>query len=282
MDSETTFLMTLYLNQAVTPEVIYEAKKAGIIGVKSYPQGVTTNSDAGVVSYEAFYPVFAAMEEVDMVLNLHGEKPPAPETTVLNAEEQFLPTLLDLHARFPKLRIVLEHCTTAAAVEAVKKCGPTVAATITSHHLWLTVNDWAGNPHCFCKPVAKNPSDRQALIDAATSGNPKFFLGTDSAPHPKQAKHGSKTAAGVFTQPYALQYVAEIFENAGKLDKLRGFACEFGREFYKVKELGLEKKTGTIVLKKEPGVEIAQEIGQGDFAVIPFLTGQRTWSLEWK
>lgn len=274
--------MTLYLNPAVTPEVIREAKKAGIAGVKSYPAGVTTNSDAGVVSYEPFYPVFKAMEEEDMVLNLHGEKPPAPDTTVLNAEANFLPTLLDIHERFPKLRIVLEHCTTAAAVEAVKSCGPTVAATITSHHLYLTIDEWAGNPHCFCKPVAKLPSDRDALVEAATSGNPKFFMGTDSAPHPRKAKQGAKIAAGVFTQPYALQYLAEVFAREGKLDKLKGFASEFGRQFYKVKENGWETEIPTVVLRREPGVEIAAEFGSGDDAVVPFKTGEKTWSLEWK
>src|SRR5690606_29382765 len=142
-------------------------------------------------------------------------------------------------------------------VEAVKKCGPNVAATITSHHLYLTIDEWAGNPHCFCKPVAKLPSDRDALVEAATSGNPKFFMGTDSAPHPRKAKQGAKIAAGVFTQPYALQYLAEVFAREGKLDKLRGFASDYGRQFYKTNELGLEGEIPTVVLRREPGVQIA-------------------------
>ena len=185
-----------------------------------------------------------------------------------HAEATFLPTLLDLHRRFPKLRIVLEHCTTADAVEAVKQCGPTVAATITAHHLFLTIDQWADNPHCFCKPVAKLPSDRAALLEAATSGDPKFFLGTDSAPHPKSAKIGSKTgrtAAGVFTQPYAMQYVATAFERMNKLDKLQGFACDFGRTFYKTVEKGWEVQaaveTPGIELTCEPGTVVVKEMG---------------------
>jgi dihydroorotase len=289
LDPETTFLMTLYLSPAITPEVIAAAAATGkIAGVKSYPKGVTTNSDGGVFDYASFYPVFAAMEKHDLVLNLHGETPASPTVTILNAEETFLPTLLDLHARFPKLRIVLEHCTTAAAVEAVKQCGPTVAATVTAHHLYLTIDQWADNPHCFCKPVAKLPSDREALVAAATSGNPKFFMGTDSAPHPRTAKIGSatgRTAAGVFTQPYAVQYIAAAFDRAGKTEKLKAFVSDFGRAFYKTVEKGWEKKEDLertqIVLRKEPGVEVVAQIGEGDAAVVPFLAGEKLWSLEW-
>jgi dihydroorotase len=283
--------MTLYLSPEVTPSVIADAAKTGkIAGVKSYPKGVTTNSDAGVFDYTTFYPVFAAMEEHDLVLNLHGETPSSPGTgtTVLNAEEKFLPTLLDLHQRFPKLRIVLEHCTTAAAVEVVKQCGPTVAATITAHHLYLTIDGWAGNPHCFCKPVAKLPSDRDALLAAATSGNPKFFLGTDSAPHPRSAKVGASNgmiAAGVFTQPYAVQYVVSAFDQIRKLDKVRGFVADFGRAFYKTVEKGWETAKEVdevrLVLEKNPSIAVAAEIGQGESVVVPFLAGDQLWSLSW-
>lgn len=287
LDPTVTFLMTLYLSPEVTPEVIAAAARSGkIAGVKSYPKGVTTNSDAGVFDYTTFYPVFAAMEKYDLVLNLHGESPPSDTVTVLNAEATFLPTLLDLHRRFPRLRIVLEHCTTAAAVEAVTRCGPTVAATITAHHLYLTIDQWADNPHCFCKPVAKLPSDRDALLAAATSGNPKFFLGTDSAPHPKHAKIGSKTgrtAAGVFTQPYAVQYIATAFDRQQSLDKVRGFVSEFGRAFYKTVEKGWEKKGAGawIELAKEPGVKVVAEIGKGDGALVPFMAGQTLWDVRW-
>lgn len=279
----TTFLMSLYLSPSITPSVIAEATATGIIqGVKSYPKGLTTNSDAGVVSYEAYYPVFSAMEEHGLVLNLHGESPSSPTTTILNAEETFLPTLVDLHHRFPKLRIVLEHCTTAAAVEVVKSLGPTVAATITAHHLYLTIDHWSDSPHCYCKPVAKLPSDRAALIAAATSGDPKFFLGTDSAPHPKHAKQGAeKVAAGVFTQPYAVQLVAELFDKEGKLDKLQGFVCDYGRVFYQTKDLGLEKESGEKIVLRRGGAKVLREIINGDLVVVPFRAGEETWGLEW-
>lgn len=245
--------MSLYLHSDITPDTIRDAKRAGITGVKSYPAGVTTNSSSGVVDYESFYPVFATMEEVDMVLNLHGEVPSTPgsDITVLNAEQAFLPTLLDLHKRFPKLRIILEHCTTAAAIQAVQSCGPNVAATITAHHLYLTIDSWAGDPYNFCKPVAKLPSDRLAVLRAAASGERKFFFGSDSAPHPKGAKLCGedglgKISAGVFTQPYCVPLVLEAFERAveaGMLaegdvteEKLVAFLGANGRAFYKVED----------------------------------------------
>ena len=146
IDSSVNYLMTLYLHESITPEVVKEAKLAGISGIKSYPAGVTTNSASGVVSYEPFYPVFAAMEEQGLVLNLHGEMPSdqGQGITILNAESKFLPTLKLLHTKFPKLRIVLEHCSTKDAVETVQACGETVVGTLTAHHLFLTVDDWAG------------------------------------------------------------------------------------------------------------------------------------------
>ena len=219
---DVQFLMSLYLHPSITPQTIKDAKAAGITGVKSYPAGVTTNSASGVFNYELFYPVFAAMEAADMVLNLHGEVPSShsPDTTVLNAEESFLPTLLSLHRKFPSLRIVLEHCTTSAALSAVRSCGPNVVGTITAHHLFLSIDDVVGDPLNFCKPVAKLPSDRLALLKAAFGGEEKFFFGTDSAPHPMHAKRGGeemgKCAAGVFTQPYATQLVLEAAEVAAR------------------------------------------------------------------
>lgn len=229
------------------------------------------------------------MEQEDLVLNLHGEVPPSPptetnqkmvdSTTVLSAEESFLPTLLDLHSKFPRLRIVLEHCTTAAAIRAVLSCGPTVAGTITAHHLYLTVDSWAGNTFNYCKPVAKLPSDREALIQAATSGNPKFFLGSDSAPHPQSAKVGKKAAAGVFTQPYVMQHVTEVFERAGKLDRLAGFACEFGRQFY---QLSVSRGEQKIVMVKRNTV-VSESIGSdGEDGIIPFRAGETLrWDVQW-
>lgn len=276
VDSSVTYAMSLYLSPAITPEVIHEAKKAGITGVKCYPAGVTTNSDHGVASYAPFYPTFAAMEEEDMILNLHGECPSAGHIHVLNAEEEFLPTLKDLHARFPKLRIILEHCTSAAAVQAVLECGPTVSATITAHHLFLIIDNWAGNAYNFCKPVAKLPADRQALLDAATSGNPKFFFGSDSAPHPISAKEKGKNAsAGVFTQTHAIAYVAEAFGKLGKIDKLVDFVCNFGRDFYKVEE---RPSSFSVVLEKEEDT-VPLLLGEGGSAVVPFKAGE---NLSWK
>lgn len=286
------FLMSLYLHSSTTPDIVRQAKRAGIHGIKSYPAGVTTNSASGVVDYELFYPVFQAMEEEDVVLNLHGESPPADDITVLNAEEAFLPTLLQLHQRFPRLRIVLEHCTTAAAIEAVRRCGPTVTGTITAHHLFLIVDDWANDPLNFCKPVAKLPSDRQALIRAATSGDGKFFLGTDSAPHLLTAKRGGnsgidKCAAGVFTQPYATQLVLEALEMAVKraiIDKdsvkediLRGFLGLHGRRFY---ALPASKNKMRIHKSTEKVVE-SFAVGENGEVIVPFRRNQAIYSIEW-
>jgi dihydroorotase len=190
IDPTVEYLMTLYLSPDLTPAEVRTAHAAGIVGVKSYPRGVTTNSDGGIESYEVYYPVFEVMEEVGMVLNLHGEipsdaasvsalhlhtaptilTPDVQNICVINAEPAFLPHLRTLHAKFPRLRIVLEHATTRAAVECVKSLGDTVACTITAHHLALTVDDWAGQAWHFCKPVAKFPDDRQALRDVVAEG----------------------------------------------------------------------------------------------------------------
>ena len=283
--------MSLYLHKNIIPETIIEAKTSGITGVKSYPAGVTTNSDQGVMSYEEFYPVFAEMERQDMILNIHGELPHSAgeDITVLSAEEAFLPTFLDLHRRFPNLRIILEHCTSAAAIAAVKSCGPTVAATITAHHLFLIVDDWAGDSHNFCKPVAKLPSDRAALLRTAASGDPKFFLGTDSAPHPAISKRADKYAAGVFTQPYAVGLVVDALEEGVRMGVLRmdevskvrleAFLCENGRAFY-----GVRDETGERIVLRKDGVVIQESLKSDDGAVevVPFRRGRRGWGVEWK
>ncbi|KAM6503261.1 dihydroorotase [Amanita muscaria] len=238
IDPSIEYLMTLYLSPELSPEEIRKAHAAGIVGVKSYPRGVTTNSDGGIESYKVYYPVFEAMQEVGMVLNLHGEIPsdPATNTCVLNAENHFLPHLFKLHADFPRLRIVLEHATTRAAVDAVKSCGPTVACSITAHHLALTADDWAGQSFHFCKPVAKYPDDREALRQVIREGHPRFFLGSDSAPHPPDAKSTAtpvkSCAAGVYTSPILLPLVAHLLESFGALDRLEGFVSTFGRAFY--------------------------------------------------
>ncbi|RUS27631.1 dihydroorotase, homodimeric type [Jimgerdemannia flammicorona] len=330
-----TFLMTLFLSPDLTPDEVRRAKQAGIVGgiifmatlrplarphhvplspfpgVKSYPRGVTTNSDSGIESYEIYYPVFKVMEEEGLVLNLHGEIPSDDEKVCksnlhetwqtspncdsisgipfsllhqdvcfMNAEEKFLPHLAQLHADFPKLKIVLEHATSKAAVDMVKSLGDTVACTITVHHLELIVDDWAGQAHHFCKPVAKYPHDRKALRDVVAEGHSRFFLGTDSAPHPHTAKETAHAHAGVFTTPLVLPYLATILDSFGALDRLQGFACEFGKRFY-----GVVEKDGhggrTVTLKRtsfavpqtynfEADVVVGTEAG----GVVPFWAGK--------
>ncbi|KAK7470921.1 dihydroorotase [Stygiomarasmius scandens] len=279
IDPNVKYLMTLYLSPELTPEEIRKAKAAGIVGVKSYPRGVTTNSDGGIESYELYYPVFRAMEENDMVLNLHGEVPSdaTKNIHVLNAEPQFLPHLHALHKAFPKLRIVLEHATTRAAVEAVKACGSTVACTITPHHLALTVDDWAGQSWNYCKPVAKYPDDREALRAVIKEGHPRFFLGSDSAPHPPHTKSTSTPAcgcaAGIYTSPILLPLVAHILESFGALDKLEGYVSTFGRQFYKE-----ESNFGTkVTLKRIPEGQsnmIEEKFMLGEESVVPFWAGK--------
>ncbi|KAJ2997577.1 hypothetical protein HDV02_005389 [Globomyces sp. JEL0801] len=265
---EIEFIMTLYLNPDLTVEEIHKAAKAGIKGVKSYPRGVTTNSDGGIESYTVYYPIFEAMQQVGMVLNLHGEIPSDPESDVcvLNAEAKFLKHLIQLHKDFPKLKIVLEHATSKDAVDVVKSLGDTVGCTITVHHLELIVDDWA---------VAKFPRDREALRNVIKEGHPRFFLGTDSAPHPRTSKETSTAAAGVYTTPYVALYLVSVLESFGALDKLEGFASRFGRAFYgfdqpaSLKSLELVKK----------GFEIPKELPYvndegSNAAVVPFLAGK--------
>ncbi|KAH8554640.1 dihydroorotase, homodimeric type [Umbelopsis sp. PMI_123] len=278
-----TFYMTLYLSPELTVEEIRKASKAGIAGVKSYPRGVTTNSDGGIENYEVYYPIFKAMEEEGMVLNLHGEIPSDAESDicVMNAEERFLPQLEKLHNAFPKLKIVLEHATSKAAVELVKRLGDTVGCTITVHHLQLIVDDWAGQPHHFCKPVAKYPHDRAALQEVVRSGHPRFFLGTDSAPHPKGTKETSCAHAGVFTTPLVLPYLAHIFDSLGCLDKLENFACHFGKAFYGLSQKP-EFENATVTLARTgPKLvvpnefHISQDAKPSSFgSVVPFLAGK--------
>ncbi|TQS33872.1 hypothetical protein Golomagni_05769 [Golovinomyces magnicellulatus] len=294
LDKHTLFQMSLFLHPSVTPEVIAEASKAGITGVKMYPQGVTTNSENGVANIEAFFDTFAAMEKHDMVLNIHGEvlEALAPKDTSL--EEAFLPTLKTVHEKFPNLRIVLEHCTTAAAVEAVKACGPTVGATITAHHLYLTEHEACCDPFAFCKPIPKKPTDRDALVKAVVSGNTKFFFysGSDSAPHPLQTKTSAekgKAPAGVFTQPFVTQLVLLGLEEAvdrGVIaeqditqEKLEGFLSRNGRKFYKLPET-----SGRKIILERNGDKIPASVKTADGSVEVGISrsGVETFSLRWE
>ncbi|KAJ2158936.1 dihydroorotase [Coemansia sp. RSA 552] len=284
------FILTMYLNADLTPEEIGRAANAGITAVKMYPSGVTTNSDWGVVDLKVFYPTFAAMQEHNMVLCLHGECPSdaAKGICILNAEERFLDTLRELHQEFPKLRIVLEHATTKAAVDCVRSLGDTVGCTITAHHLFLTVDDWAGQPHHFCKPVAKYPTDRDALREVAKSGHPRFFLGSDSAPHPRRAKQGERPAAGVFTTPVLVPLMATLFEKLGCLDRLEGFVSTHGRSFYQLPKPTAED--GTITLTRTAGLKVpntytvagpGQNVGGEPDTIVPFMAGDELpWSIE--
>jgi dihydroorotase len=260
------FIMSLYLNEKLDLTELTKAKAAGVYCVKMYPLGVTTNSDSGVNDIKKFYPTFKAMEELDMIFNIHGEVPSNEEQNicVMNAEISFLPVLEQVHKDFPKLRIILEHTTTKEAVELVKKLPANVAATITVHHLDLTVDNWAGQIHNFCKPVAKYPVDKQALIEAVRSGNPKFFLGSDSAPHKKEMKETACGCAGVFTASYMMPYLAEILERNSCLDKIKDFSSTFGANFYKIPQ-----QTKTFNLVKGENVVESELNG-----VVPFKAGQ--------
>lgn len=226
-------LMTIKLLPETSAETVAEAKQAGVIAGKLYPQGVTTNSEDGWSEIEALDGAFAAMEEVGMVLCLHGE---APDAFCIDRELRFVEdTLPSIAERFPKLRIVLEHVSTCAGVRAVKELS-NVAGTITAHHLILTLDDVIGgalNPHNFCKPVAKRPEDRDSLVAAALESE-AFFLGTDSAPHLRENKECPSGCAGVYTAPVALGLVAEVFEAHGALERLEAFTSERGARFYEV------------------------------------------------
>jgi len=227
-------LMTIKITGDTTPEIVREAHARCAIAGKLYPEGVTTNSEDGVRDLFALAPVFKAMEDVGMVLSLHGE---TPGVFCMDREIAFLSTFGAIAMQFPKLRIVLEHITTQQAVKTVKGLPNNVAATITVHHLVLTLDDVVGgmlNPHNFCKPIAKSPDDREVLREAAISGNPKFFLGTDSAPHVRAKKECASGCAGVYTAPVAMPILAQVFEEENALGMLADFTSTFGAKFYRL------------------------------------------------
>jgi dihydroorotase len=242
-----------------------------VVAGKLYPEGVTTNSSDGVRDVLALADVFAAMSDAGMVLCLHGE---SPDAFCLDREESFLAEVLPALAQsFPELRIVLEHVSTAAAVDWVRRWeGGNVAATVTVHHLVLTLDDVVGGllaPHHFCKPVAKRPADRSAIVAAAVGGDPRFFLGTDSAPHVRAAKESAHGCAGVFTAPVALPVLATVFESEDALDALDGFCSGHGAAFY-----GLAPNPGTVRLVREPWTVPAEIDG-----IVPFRAGT---TLPWR
>jgi dihydroorotase len=243
-------LMTLYLTDNTSPEEIFKARESGFVhAVKYYPAGATTNSDSGVTDIHRVEDALAAMEEAGLPLLLHGEVTD-PQIDLFDREAVFIEQVLEpLLQRRPGLRVVLEHITTSRAVEFVTVAPANVGATITVHHLLYNRNAmFKGGirPHYYCLPVLKRESHREALVSAATSGNPKFFLGTDSAPHATSAKETACGCAGIYTAHAAIELYAEAFEAAGALDRLEAFASHFGPDFY-----GLPRNTDTITLVNE-------------------------------
>jgi len=233
-------LMTLYLTDKTTSEDILAAKASGVVhAVKLYPQGATTNSEFGITSISALYPVLQTMSDCGMPLLVHGEVTD-PAVDVFDRERLFIETILaPLVARFGGLKVVMEHITTKEAVDFVLASPPSVAATITAHHLLYNRTDmFKGGvcPHLYCLPILKRETHRQALLQAATSGSPKFFLGTDSAPHSVEAKQSACGCAGVFTAHAAIELYAEAFDSVGRLDRLPAFASLFGARFYGLPE----------------------------------------------
>jgi dihydroorotase len=264
-------LMTLYLTEATTPDQVRAAKASGIVhAVKYYPAGATTNSQSGVTELSRCDAVFEAMQDCDLPLLLHGEVTD-PAVDVFDREAVFL----DRHGRamverFPGLRVVLEHLTTRDGVDFVLGARSGVGATITPHHLLLNRNAlFAGGlrPHAYCLPVVKREAHRQALVAAATSGDPRFFLGTDSAPHPKHAKESDCGCAGIYSAHAAIELYAEAFDAAGALDRLEGFASFHGPDFYR-----LPRNTGTITLVRDT-VAVADELAFGDSRLVPMRAG---------
>jgi len=231
-------LMTLYLTDHLPPrEIALAAASGAIYGIKLYPAGATTNSAHGVTRIDRVYSALEAMQDLDLPLLVHGEVT-AEEVDIFDRERYFIDRVLDPLIRdFPELRIVLEHITTADAVRFVRAASTRLAATITVHHLLYNRNALlAGGirPHNYCLPILKRETHRQALVAAATSADPKFFLGTDSAPHPRASKETACGCAGIFSAHAALELYAEVFEQAGALDKLEGFASRFGADFYRL------------------------------------------------
>ncbi|HMW41427.1 dihydroorotase [Plasticicumulans sp.] len=271
-------LMTLYLTDRLDPAEIARARASGcIVACKLYPAGATTNSDAGVTDIRLIYPVLAEMEKHGLLLLVHGEVTDA-DIDLFDREAVFIDRVLaPLLRDFPGLKVVMEHITTREAVDFVAGAGPHLAATLTAHHLLYNRNaifQGGIRPHYYCLPVLKRETHRQALLAAATSGNPKFFLGTDSAPHARHTKEAACGCAGCYTAPFALELYAEAFESAGALDRLDAFASRFGPAFY-----GLPVNAGTVTLEKT-AVEVpaGYPYPEGE-TLVPLRAGER---LAWR
>ena len=269
-------LMTLYLTDKLPPEEIARARAAGVVAVKLYPAGATTNSDAGVTDLRKTYRTLEAMQREGVLLLVHGEVTD-PAIDLFDREAVFIETqLAPLRRDFPELRIVMEHITTREAAQYVAEADRYLGATITAHHLLYNRNAiFTGGirPHYYCLPVLKRETHRQALVAAATSGSPKFFLGTDSAPHPAHLKEHATGCAGCYTAHAAIEMYAEAFDNAGALDKLEAFASFNGPAFY-----GLPRNQGRITLRKE-GWTPPASFAFGEAELKPLRAGE---ALPWK
>ena len=269
-------LMTLYLTDNTPTAEIQRAKAAGVVALKYYPAGATTNSDAGVTDIRKTYATLEAMQREGLLLLVHGEVTDS-EIDIFDREAAFIDQVMQpLRRDFPELKVVFEHITTQDAADYVAGSGAHTAATITAHHLLYNRNAlFTGGlrPHYYCLPVLKKEIHRQALVRAATSGDPKFFLGTDSAPHASVMKEQSVCGAGCFTAPAALELYAEAFEAADALDKLEAFASFHGADFY-----GLPRNTGTVTLTRQPWT-LPETLPFGDALIKPLRAGD---TLDWK
>jgi len=276
-DSGFTPLMTLYLTDNTSADEIARARDSGFVhAVKLYPAGATTNSDAGVTDLLGrCLPALEALQQVGLPLLVHGEVTD-PDTDLFDREALFIDrVLIPLRQALPELKVVFEHVTTRQGVEYVRDAEGPIAATLTAHHLLYNRNAlFVGGvrPHWYCLPVLKREEHRVALIAAATSGNPRFFLGTDSAPHPRGLKENACGCAGCYTALHALELYATAFDKAGRLDALEGFASFYGPDFY-----GLPRNTGKLVLQRRAQT-VPDELPFGETTVVPLAAGEE---LEW-
>ena len=272
-----TPLMTCYLTDETEPEMVARGFEDGVwVAAKLYPAGATTNSASGVTDIRNIYPVLERMQQIGMVLCVHGEVTD-PDVDVFDREAVFIERVLEPVTRdFPELKIVLEHITTAEAAQFVEGVGPTIGATVTPQHLIINRNaifERGLRPHAYCLPVAKREKHRLAVVKAATSGSPRFFLGTDSAPHARHAKESGCGCAGIFNAPFALESYATVFDAEGKLDNLEAFASVNGPNFY-----GLPLNERTVSLERRQ-VKVPERIESDGIELVPFHAGE---TLGWK
>ena len=274
---EFTPLMTCYLTDQSDADEIASGFEGRVwVAAKLYPANATTNSAFGVTDVRNIYPAPERMQRIGMVLCVHGEVTD-PDVDVFDREAVFIERVLGpLMRDLPELKIVLEHITTEDAANFVATAGPNLAATVTPHHLMINRNamfERGLRPHAYCLPVAKREKHRLAVRRAATSGSPKFFLGTDSAPHARHAKESRCGCAGIFNAPYALEAYATVFEEEGAIDRLEAFAAEHGANFY-----GLPLNEGTVKLERSAS-DVPDSLGMGDIELVPFLAGRELgWS----